>query len=576
MDMCLSTSTSYGSLRDHLQPSRSRSFGSLSSADLEPPPCKRINAGAGYMPKGKAKVQSLVTAAIRVCLFPLFLLSFLWELPSRVVFNEPKGYRSPRRKGKSDGAGVASAVRSGYRRMRSTGISYFTAGMSRFAKMFPVEQYMEEEIKIVLGRFWMSTADSYMVTWQAIIYYSSLYFMWLLSLENVLFHWQKDIEWLLAKLAGAMYSTKEGETIPFSILSSMDPEYSVPYDVVGGFPFGPETDSAPNAHFMALCSKLVYEDGRIIKDMVENKWGMTFHDYFQAPAHWTRDCWVPDLVWFTCSNSRSLILTFKGADPLWQVNLKADPPISKSYYKSLRCHLHAGLMRGLGQANPYEPSETIFNTLIESLRSDGAGKQIFVCGHSLGGGLSALFSLLLHKSHKDLDRQIAGIFTFAAPRFGDKGFSRLFSELFAGRNFRYVNASDIVCKLPPGKGYAHPPMLRMITSYPQKTDRGDTRVFREEDGPALSRQWETTEDRLGYYYSAHKLWDSIRGVSGENFVRMFFRILLLATPGFSDHFPSDYERALREELSVDFADAAYTRLQPREPFSDDDDVIICG
>ncbi len=90
----------------------------------------------------------------------------------------------------------------GYRRMRSTGISWFTAGMSGFAKMFPVEQYMEEEIKIVLGRFWMSTADSYMVTWQAIIYYSSLYFMWLLSLENVLFHWQKDIEWLLAKVAG--------------------------------------------------------------------------------------------------------------------------------------------------------------------------------------------------------------------------------------------------------------------------------------------------------------------------------------------------------------------------------------
>jgi hypothetical protein len=66
------------------------------------------------------------------------------------------------------------------------------------------------------------------------------------------------------------------------------------------------------------------------------RWGMTFHDYFHAPAHWTTDCWVPDMVWFTCSNANAIVLTFKGADPLWQVNLKADPPISKSYYKSMR------------------------------------------------------------------------------------------------------------------------------------------------------------------------------------------------------------------------------------------------
>jgi hypothetical protein len=40
-------------------------------------------------------------------------------------------------------------------------------------------------------------------------------------------------------------------------------------------------------------------------------------------------------------------------------------------------------------------------------------------------------------------------------------------------------------------------------------------------------------------------------VQGENWVRCLFRFMLTFTPGFSDHFPCDYERALREELSRD-------------------------
>ncbi len=68
-----------------------------------------------------------------------------------------------------------------------------------------------------------------------------------------------------------MHATKEGERVPFTFVSSMDPEYGLPYDVVGGFPFGGEVDSAENAHFMSLCSKLVYEDVRIVRDIVQHK-----------------------------------------------------------------------------------------------------------------------------------------------------------------------------------------------------------------------------------------------------------------------------------------------------------------
>lgn len=61
----------------------------------------------------QAKLQSLVNTGIRVLLFPAYFLRFLWELPSRVVIHEPKGYRSPRRRRKNRDGAVANAVRSG-------------------------------------------------------------------------------------------------------------------------------------------------------------------------------------------------------------------------------------------------------------------------------------------------------------------------------------------------------------------------------------------------------------------------------------------------------------------------------
>ncbi len=44
--------------------------------------------------------------------------------------------------------------------------------------------------------------------------------------------------------------------------------------------------------------------------------------------------------------------------------------------------------------------------------------------------------------------------------------------------------------------------------------------------------------------------------SGESRMRVLMRAVLLIFPGFSDHLPCDYERALREELSRQMIDPA--------------------
>ena len=288
----------------------------------------------------------------------------------------------------------------------------------------------------------------------------------------------------------------------------------------------------------------------------------------RVPAHWTKSHWVPDLVWLVAESERGVILSLKGADPLWQVNLRADPPLSKRPREGVVGAVHCGLWRGLHQAAPgAAPGTSVADLILETLRQTGAAaaaaaspppppsssssmpqashqkppsrlsrrgssaamrrrrtggedggggdgessegaesddtansgggggegeggegapvaaaaapappplpasKPIFLCGHSLGGGLAALLAAIIAGKHPDLSARVAGVLTFAAPRFGDEEFAKHFSELYRGRAFRYVHASDMVCKLPPGFGYGHHASERFITSFPTSRAR---------------------------------------------------------------------------------------------------------
>ena len=290
---------------------------------------------------------------------------------------------------------------------------------------------------------------------------------------------------------------------------------------------------------------------------VRYKWRMRLAGHGRVPAHWTKSHWVPDLVWLVAESERGVILSLKGADPLWQVNLRADPPLSKRPREGIVGAVHCGLWRGLHQAAPgAAPGTSVADLILETLRQTGAvatspcssqaslhqkpppsrlrrgnsagmrrrrtggcegnggsgesegaesddtanggggesgegegggrgappsssspppppaaSKPIFLCGHSLGGGLAALLAAIIAGKHPDLSARVAGVLTFAAPRFGDEEFAKHFSEVYRGRAFRYVHASDMVCKLPPGFGYGHHASERFITSFPTSRAR---------------------------------------------------------------------------------------------------------
>jgi predicted lipase len=79
-------------------------------------------------------------------------------------------------------------------------------------------------------------------------------------------------------------------------------------------------------------------------------------------------------------------------------------------------------------------------------------KPIYLTGHSLGGALALVASAVLGGDAKLGDR-IAAVYTFGAPRVGQRNFS----EIVKAPHYRIVNNGDLVPLVPPTwlRGYTH-------------------------------------------------------------------------------------------------------------------------
>jgi predicted lipase len=69
---------------------------------------------------------------------------------------------------------------------------------------------------------------------------------------------------------------------------------------------------------------------------------------------------------------------------------------------------------------------------------------LFVTGHSLGGALAQLFAEVCARQ----DLNVAGVYTFGAPRVGDRAFARHYNKVLGDRTFNVVNEYDVVPHLP--------------------------------------------------------------------------------------------------------------------------------
>ncbi len=97
---------------------------------------------------------------------------------------------------------------------------------------------------------------------------------------------------------------------------------------------------------------------------------------------------------------------------------------------------------------------------IETHRVDNS--RLFLCGHSLGGGLA-----MIAASWLDVDSRmpsIAEVYTYGAPRVGNPVFAKYFQDLgLATKTVNWTAQNDPVPRVPPCDiGYRHPTKLQYV------------------------------------------------------------------------------------------------------------------
>ena len=137
-------------------------------------------------------------------------------------------------------------------------------------------------------------------------------------------------------------------------------------------------------------------------------------------------------------DNENLIIGFKGTNTLkdWEQDFDF---LTTEIETGTKLYVHEGFLRQYNEIQNF----------IELKLKEFEGKKIFICGHSLGGGLSVICGYFCKKislaDNKDYDIHIT---TFGSPRACDINMEEWY--LIHIKNFtRVVNNLDIICNLPP-------------------------------------------------------------------------------------------------------------------------------
>lgn len=121
-----------------------------------------------------------------------------------------------------------------------------------------------------------------------------------------------------------------------------------------------------------------------------------------------------------------VVVVFRGTDGWkdWSYNLQVRPVRGPGISR-----VHHGFQLAL---------DAIWNELDRHL--DNLNPRLFFTGHSLGGALAMLAAAR---------RRPTGVYTYGAPRVGDRQFSESLRDV---RTYRIVNHADLVTRIPPRRG----------------------------------------------------------------------------------------------------------------------------
>lgn len=136
------------------------------------------------------------------------------------------------------------------------------------------------------------------------------------------------------------------------------------------------------------------------------------------------------------------IVAFRGTEPSKVKDLLTD--VSCQLIPGALGMVHRGFWRSL---------EGIWEQLCRAVAEvHDERSYLWITGHSLGGALAQLAAARLATDSKP----VQGIYTFGAPRCGDREFASRYAKQATGATYRVVNEQDFVPKVAPEiLGYQH-------------------------------------------------------------------------------------------------------------------------
>ena len=195
--------------------------------------------------------------------------------------------------------------------------------------------------------------------------------------------------------------------------------------VAFGFDEHAEAYTLPNAMTLADLSHLAYFAPAFVEKQLR-RWG---YDSFR----WVEDTGA-DTQAFVAEKDRHLVVCFRGTSS--GTDALVDVKFLKTGAFGGRGRVHSGFQGALDAV--WEPLQTAVHAL-------GAGKKLFVCGHSLG---AALAQLAAHRFALGA-LPVAGVYVYGSPRIGNREFMEGYNELLEAKTFLHINHQDIVTQLPP-------------------------------------------------------------------------------------------------------------------------------
>ena len=153
---------------------------------------------------------------------------------------------------------------------------------------------------------------------------------------------------------------------------------------------------------------------------------------------------TPVFVGFIIASDKGNIIAFRGTQTQieWWRNLQAtqkkyfDPKTRQQYGK-----VHQGYFKIV--------REQINSALIKAVKQLDPNIPCYITGHSLGGAVATLSAIEIALLVPEIREQIQ-LYTYAAPRIGDRNFAQAHSQLIPN-SYRIANLSDSVPLVPPIK-----------------------------------------------------------------------------------------------------------------------------